>query len=464
MRTAAFGAGGERSATVMQPVVAIRLLGPPRVLVGNTEVGLAPRAVGVLVRLALADGWVDADRLLMDLWGEDVDPGRRRSLQTLVSALRRVLGNSFVQHRDGSYRVESATVSVDLSWFLRHAERAGQAAERADGALASICARAAMELWDGDPAVASLGQGLWLEELEAAVLDRRERMNELIAVYDHRQRPGIEYAVEAGRYVAFSTFGSGDPSILLLGGLATHLEGQWDEPGWASWASRLATFGPVVVFDKRGTGLSDSISSTPTVDDFVDDAIGVLDAVGAGDVIVVACGEAGLFAPQLAVTDERVRGVVFLNAVPKISRDATFEIGVPVPTSLDFFGGIQPRWGSDAVALDLAAPSMVDDLDFQRWAGRYQRLCTTPGNLRHLATFTIEADARADVDEMGQPALVLQSAHSRYFSPRNATWLADHLDDHRLVWLDSADHLYWLAQPDRALEEIGRFVSALSDR
>jgi pimeloyl-ACP methyl ester carboxylesterase len=287
-------------------------------------------------------------------------------------------------------------------------------------------------------------------------------MARLVTSYGHRQRPGIEYTVDSGRYVAYATFGSGDTTLLLLGGLATHLEGQWEEPHWASWTSHLAGLGAVVTFDKRGTGLSDSISDTPTIDDFVHDSIQVLDAVGAGEVVVIACAEAGLFAPRLAVVDERIRGMVLINAVPKIARDTTFEIGVPTSASHDFFGGIQRRWGSDAVALDLAAPSMVDDPDFVRWAGRYQRLCTTPGNLRHLAVFSNTADARADIERVLQPTLVLQSAKSRYFSPRNASWLADHLVDHHLVWLDSADHLYWLAQPDQALDEIKRFVSALS--
>lgn len=369
----------------------------------------------------------------------------------------------FIEHDGGSYRVDATSVRVDLEWFGQYAAQAEAAAARGDEELAGAYARAALELCNGDLSISVLGPGPWVESLESSVVERRARMADLVRIDARRELPGVEYAVDDGRYLAYWSFGAGSPTFLVLGGLATHLEGQWSEANWASWAARLASQGRVVCFDKRGCGLSDPISAVPTVDDFVHDAITVLDAIGSDGVVLIACAEAGLFAPRLANVDPRVQGVVSLNDVPRVLRDESFEFGLPLPASTEFFFDIQDRWGVDPVALELAAPSMVADGPFCQWAVRYQRLCATPGSLRLLAQFTVEADGRDDVAAVTQPALELQSARSRYFSPRNAGWLGQHLRACRVVWLDSADHLYWLPEPDRVHGEITEFVRALSD-
>ena len=447
--------------------ITLRVLGPPRLEVAGSAVHLTPRAFGVLLRLVLARGSVARDRILIDLWGDDVVPERKRSLETLVSRLRVVLGDQgAVVFERSSYRL-AAHVRCDVNWLRTRLAQIEQAERSGDVALVQVCALAAKELFAGSISLAALGAGRWVDDLETELIAAQGRIEAVEeAISFDSVSTGVRYVVDGGgRHVAYSTVGDGGPDILLLGGLATHLEDMWSEPRWSQWVTRLAANNRVVLFDKRGTGLSDPVAAVPSADEFVTDALLVLDEVGSSQVVLVCCAEAGLFGPRLAVADAgRVAGVVFINAVSKMFRTADFSAGIPERTSRDFFAAIQEAWGSESVALDLAAPSLEADEGFLRWSSRYQRLCATPGSLHRLALFTAEADARDSVARLTQPALVMHTKKNRYFSPKQAEWLVKELPDGRLVRLEGADHLYWLPEPDRVLGEIQTFVAALSSR
>lgn len=272
----------------------VRLIGTLEVRCDGDVVAITPRAIGVLVRLALAGGPVRRDRLLMDVWGEDVDPGRRRSLETLISELRRkVVSKAGIVFRGDTYELR-VPVTVDVARML--------SGERGVWSVGD-------ELF-----VDRLGRSSWFERLEHQV----DQMKAVL--FDpSTARPDIQYANDNGRHIAYQDRDGREPAVLLLAGLVTHCEMLWDAPGFRAWVE--ASFGDrrLIMLDKRGSGLSDPIDDVPATQDFVDDIVSVLDACDARQVVAVCAAEAGLFGPQLIAADPgRFFAAVFLNAIPKM--------------------------------------------------------------------------------------------------------------------------------------------------
>lgn len=407
------------------------MLGALRVALDDREIDLPPRAVGVLVRLAAAGGPLRRDRLLMDLWGDDVAQQRLRSLETTVSRIRRELGSDSIVFGHGSYVLTlSATVDV----------------------LDAIAGRPTEP---GPIRLDMLGASTWLDQLEQDAHDALDRGSESV--------PAVRYARDDGRYLAYQHRAGDDPAVVLLGGLTTHCDLIWEAPGFTDWIT--ASIGPhqLINIDKRGTGRSDPITAIPSIEDFTDDILRVLDLTGVEHIVIIAAAEAGLFAARVANRfPGHVAGVVFINAVAKMFQTSDYPHGLPERIATDFAHAITEQWGHAGVATELSAPSREGDDEFATWQHRFQLAAASPGSVLHLAAFTGEVDGRPDIEELARSSvrtIVMASARSRYFRPSAATWLAERLGHHEPIWLDTADHLYWLAAPTQSAALIREFLN-----
>jgi pimeloyl-ACP methyl ester carboxylesterase len=442
-------------------VLTIRLLGPIQVLCDGVPVDLTPRAVGLLTRLALAAGPVPRDQLLMDLWGDDVDPARRRSLETLVSTVRaNASGRGGLIFRDGAYEL---TAPVDLD--VRHVLDAARALAAGRSTDRSI-ARAVLVAERGEPTICRLGAGSWIDQVDQSV---RTAVDAARTALQAAPIPDVRYATAEGRHLAYQIRDGIEPTVLLYGGLATHCEGIWEAPGFPEWIASAFGNHRLVLLDKRGSGLSDPITDIPTDLDFVEDTIAVLDDAGIDRVVAVCAAEAGLWGPYLATHHaDRVLGLVFINATPKMFEADDYPCGLPEQIARRFGESVAENWArnaddNDDPGLGISAPSRAHDPAFRSWAHRYQRVTASPGPIWHLAQYTGRADARDQVRRLQQPAVVLQSRHSRYFRPSTASWLCTALDVDEPVWLDSADHLFWIADPARSSQAIASFLDIVGD-
>lgn len=442
-------------------MLTIRLLGPTEVLRDGAAISLTPRATGVLVRLAMAREPVSRDQLLMDLWGEDVPRSRRRSLETLVSALRaKATGRLGLTFQDGCYAL-AVPVDLDLELVLDAARSIaeGRPTDRS-------VARANLAAQRGEPTLSRLGSSLWID-----ALDQEMRAGIEVVRVGARVAPALDvhYAMLGKRHLAYQVRDGTEPTVLLNGGLATHCAGIWEAPGFAEWVDSSFGGHRLVMFDKRGCGLSDPVTTTPTDREFVDDTIAVLDEAGVDRVVLVCAAEAGMWGAHLAATHpERVDGAVFINATPKMFEAEDYPCGLPELVAREFGESVRKNWARSADArpgsgLELSAPSRARDPAFRQWAQHYEQITASPGSIWHLAKYTGEADSRAHVRRMEQPAIVLQSRRSKYFRPSTATWLAEALDIAGPVWLDSSDHLFWIADPAQASRTIADFLDALSE-
>jgi pimeloyl-ACP methyl ester carboxylesterase len=182
--------------------------------------------------------------------------------------------------------------------------------------------------------------------------------------------PPTRYARSGDARIAFQVVGEGPPDVVFVGGPASHLDLQWEDPGCVSTFERYASFARLIRFDRRGTGLSDPVESEVTLDQQMDDLDAVLDAVGTERVALIAAVEAGVCAMYAASHPHRVSALVLANVAVSggiVLDDERRELMLEM---------IEHHWGEGRF-VSLFAPSRAGDSRFAEWWTRFERACVT---------------------------------------------------------------------------------------
>jgi pimeloyl-ACP methyl ester carboxylesterase len=174
------------------------------------------------------------------------------------------------------------------------------------------------------------------------------------------ETPATRYTKTDNVYIAYQVFGDGDINLVFVPGWISHLDLWWDEPACASWLHRLARFARIIIFDKRGTGLSDRVGRLPTMDERMDDIRAVMDATETTHAAIYGLSEGGSLGALFAASHpHRCQALVLQGAFAK------FSSWFPTEESLNaFLAYIEERWGSGANAVNMA-PSRKDDSEFR---------------------------------------------------------------------------------------------------
>jgi DNA-binding SARP family transcriptional activator/pimeloyl-ACP methyl ester carboxylesterase len=271
--------------------------------------------------------------------------------------------------------------------------------------------------------------------------------------------PPVRYArTDDGVNIAYQVVGDGPLDLIVVPGYVSHLE-TW----WEAWSGRLvrqlASFSRVILFDKRGVGLSDR---PPNVDieDWMEDTRAVLDAVGSERAAVLGVTAGGLIAILFASTyPERTRSLVLYGGFARQLRDPTsYPIGL-LPTDVDaHVEYTEARWGS-GVGLRLYCPSVSNDPVARELFGKYQRASASPGAASAYLRALARIDVRHALPLVRAPTLILHSARDRVIPVEMARYMAARIPDATLVELDSADHLIWFSDSlDVLTDEIQDFL------
>jgi class 3 adenylate cyclase/pimeloyl-ACP methyl ester carboxylesterase len=272
------------------------------------------------------------------------------------------------------------------------------------------------------------------------------------------KRPQTTYVEVAGAEVAYQIVGQGPPDVVYLPGVG-HIDLRWEDPVVAAFLERLASFGRLILFDRRGTGASDAIPDTalPTWEEWVDDVRAVLDTAGSERTVVLAENDGGptglLFT---AMQPDRVSALILANTTARRLRADDYPIGRP-PEAVD---GLVKRyraaWGTPEVAW--VFPSRANDPEFPQWLAKYLRACATPKNMAAQFRYIFEnLDARHALPLIQVPTLVLHSEGNLAYSIEEGRYLADHIDGAKFVELPGGGH--WVAFSALAIEEIIEFLT-----
>jgi pimeloyl-ACP methyl ester carboxylesterase len=199
--------------------------------------------------------------------------------------------------------------------------------------------------------------------------------------------PNTRYAKSGNVHVAYQVFGNGDIDLVFFPGFVSNIEVNWEEPHFARWLRKLASFARVITFDKRGTGLSDRLDVLPTMDERMDDVRAVMDAAGSERAAIFGLSEGGSLATLFAAHyPERCRALVLWGAFAK------FSSAFPTAESVQrFFEYVEADWGTGG-NIGAWAPTMKDDPAFREWYAKRERVGASPAAVVALMRMNMKID------------------------------------------------------------------------
>jgi class 3 adenylate cyclase len=255
-------------------------------------------------------------------------------------------------------------------------------------------------------------------------------------------------------------FGQGKLEVVLVPGYVTHVELVWEHQPSARFLEGLASFARVVMFDRRGSGLSDPVTDAPTLEQRMDDVRAVMDAAGSDRAALVGFSEGVPMSILFAATyPSRVQSLVCTGGMARSTYAPDYPWAAPEEALLE--SGVElilPTWGDGSI-IEVVAPSQADNAESRAFLGRMQRATASPGMMTSLARMFLDVDVRAVVSSVHVPTLVLHRVHDRLVNVRNGRWLAEHLPNARLVELEGDDHMPWYQGTDEWLGEVQEFLT-----
>jgi pimeloyl-ACP methyl ester carboxylesterase len=275
--------------------------------------------------------------------------------------------------------------------------------------------------------------------------------------------PYTRYAKSGGLNIAYQVVGDGPFDVLWIPGFVSNVELVWEEPSSARFLERLASFSRLVLFDKRGTGLSDRLDARelPTLEERMDDARAVLDAVGSASAALVSHSEGGNMAVLYAATyPERTRALVTTGIFAKRVWSPDYP-WAPRPEDREReIEEVERLWGT-VTDVDHYAPSVAGDEAFRERLATYFRRSASPGAAAALLRMNTEIDVRAVLPTIRVPTLVLHRSGDRDASVEEGRWIASQIPGARFVELPGEDHLPWVGDVDTLLDEIEEFLTGV---
>jgi DNA-binding winged helix-turn-helix (wHTH) protein/pimeloyl-ACP methyl ester carboxylesterase len=208
--------------------------------------------------------------------------------------------------------------------------------------------------------------------------------------------PRTRYARSGDVNIAYQVIGDGPIDLVFVMGWVSHLDYFWTEPSFAQFLRRLSTFSRLILFDKRGTGLSDRVplGALPTLEQRMDDVRAVMDAAGSKRAALCGVSEGGAMSALFAATyPDRTAGLVMIGSYAKRIRDASYPWGPTEDEREAFLRVIQEEWGGP-VGIETRAPSKVNDPQFREWWAAYLRTAASPAAAVALTRMNSEADVR----------------------------------------------------------------------
>ena len=275
------------------------------------------------------------------------------------------------------------------------------------------------------------------------------------------QTPETRYVQNGDVNIAYQVVGDGPVDIVFVMGWVSHLEYFWKHHLFASFLERIASFSRLILFDKRGTGLSDRVplSGLPTLEQRMEDVHAVLDAVGSEHAILVGVSEGGPMCSLFAATyPERTAGLVMIGTYAKRIRDDDYPWAPTEEQREAFFELMRNEWGGP-VGIDERAPSMANDEEFRSWWAEYLRNGASPGAAVALTQMNAEIDVRGVLPSVRVPTLVIHRSGDMCLKADEGRFVADQIPDARFVEFDGIDHLPFVGDQDEIIDEIERFVA-----
>jgi len=274
-------------------------------------------------------------------------------------------------------------------------------------------------------------------------------------------QPETKYAKTGDLFIAYQVMGEGPLDLVYAPAYSTHLELNWEWPPYARFLQRLASFSRLLLFDRRGTGLSDPAPVPSTLEQTMDDLRAVMDAERSERAALFGWGEGGPMSALFAATyPEPTSGLVLYASFAKGSWSPDFPWGMTLEMQELFLDILDRRWGRDVVAAGAVAPSVHRDEDFRRWLLRFQR-GMSPGAAKGWFRMTTEIDIRHVLPAIRVPTLVLHRTDDRMRPVGGSRFIAEQIPGSKYVELPGTDNGPFVGDADALVDEVQEFLTGI---
>lgn len=271
--------------------------------------------------------------------------------------------------------------------------------------------------------------------------------------------PQTHYARSGDVNIAYQVVGDGPLDLVLVPGWVSNIEIAWEEPRHAYFLRRLASFSRLILFDRRGTGLSDRGADLASLDERMDDVRAVMDAVGTQRAALFGYRGGGPMCLLFAATHpERTSELVLFGSYARRTWAPDYPWGPKPEEHETFLERIRLAWGTDLHA-PLLAPSTAGDERFRQWWASYQRFSASPGAALAVARMNAEIDLRHVLPAIRVPTLILHRSGDREIDAGGSRYMAERIPGARYTELPGVDHLPWIGNADAVLDEIQEFLA-----
>jgi class 3 adenylate cyclase len=274
-------------------------------------------------------------------------------------------------------------------------------------------------------------------------------------------RPRTRYA-KSGRYnLAYQVVGDGPFDLLWVPGFVSNVEQSWEEPLLARFLTRLARFSRLILFDKRGTGMSDRVSNDelPSLEERMEDLVAVLDAAGSTRAAILSHSEGGNLGVLFAATfPARTIALVTAGIFAKRIRSPDYPWAPTERRRILEADTTERTWGDQDSFANLA-PSAMSDRAYAAKLAAYFRQGASPGAAGALIRMNTQIDIRAVLPTISVPTLVIHRTGDRDSSVEEGRWIAERIPGARFVELPGEDHIPWVGDQDRLLDVVEEFLT-----
>jgi len=272
------------------------------------------------------------------------------------------------------------------------------------------------------------------------------------------QTPKTRYADSHGVTIAYQVIGDAPQTLLMVPGFVSNLDENWDFPGNTAFYERIAAFARIVVFDRRGMGLSDRDAGLATPEVTVEDMLAVMSATETDKAWLMGVSEGGVSAALFAATHpHRTDALILFGSFARLVEAPDYPVGLDPERMIRFLGALEAGWG-DPEALEYWAPSLAEDPHAREAWGRYVRSGSSPSGARRLLELYLSLDVREALPLISAPTLVLHTEKDRVSPARLGRYLAEQIPGASFVQLPYRDHIIG-AHPHEIADEVELFLT-----
>jgi class 3 adenylate cyclase len=271
--------------------------------------------------------------------------------------------------------------------------------------------------------------------------------------------PQTRYARSGDKYIAYQVLGDGPLDLVYVPTWISQVEHYWEEPSVARYFNRIAAFSRLIMFDRRGSGLSDPVLGAPTLEEQMDDVVAVMDAAGSDRAAVFAQLEVGAMAAMFAATHpERTAALVLYEAMARMSWAPDYDWAIPQRERELHVEDRAWTWGDGSQLFGLAPRSSANPR-LRNWFAKLERLAASPGTAAALIRMNGQVDVRAVLPSIQAPTLVVHRAGDRFVDKRHSLYLAEHIPGARYLELPGEEALSFGSEADELLDEVQEFLT-----